>query len=307
MKRVIVLMPTYNGEKYIVEQLDSIINQKGDFTLDVLIRDDGSKDNTVNILKQYIEVHENIRLIEGTNIGSNQSFFELIKIAGDYDYYCLSDQDDVWLPKKIETAIEWLEKENSNIPLLYGCSSTLVDVNLNEVGRLNSVHKISFYNAMIQNICPGHNAVFNKKTRELLMIEFDVSKIMVHDYWIYLVVSAFGKVMFNPISFTLYRQHGNNQIGYRKGKIAWVTERISRVKKGIAKQMTVQDSEFLKTFKNDLKEPYRLELEGFINSQKNIFSRTLYLIRAKVFRQSIDQTVMFYLLYFIGGYKIGSK
>ena len=86
-------MPTYNGEKYVEEQLNSITNQEGNFTLDVLVRDDGSNDNTVNILRKYVKCYENVRLIEGKNIGSNQSFFELIRIAGVYDYYCLSDQE----------------------------------------------------------------------------------------------------------------------------------------------------------------------------------------------------------------------
>ena len=91
MKKVQVLLSTYNGEKYLKEQLDSIIAQKG-VDVHILARDDGSKDDTIKILEGY----ENIDIIKGSNIGVCKSFFELINKSGEYDYYSFADQDDVW-------------------------------------------------------------------------------------------------------------------------------------------------------------------------------------------------------------------
>lgn len=89
-------MSTYNGENYLKEQLDSIFNQK-EVEINLFIRDDGSMDNTVDIVKEYMVKYPNkINLIEGNNIGFANSFYYLVKINPKYEYYALSDQDDIW-------------------------------------------------------------------------------------------------------------------------------------------------------------------------------------------------------------------
>ena len=124
MKKVQVLLSTYNGEKYLKEQLDSIIAQKG-VDVHILARDDGSKDDTIKILEGY----ENIDIIKGSNIGVCKSFFELINKSGEYDYYSFADQDDVWDCDKLVIAINKLEKCNSK-PAVYASNTRLVDANL---------------------------------------------------------------------------------------------------------------------------------------------------------------------------------
>ena len=127
MKIVCVLLSTYNGEKYLKEQLDSVLNQK-DITLNFLVRDDGSTDSTIDILKQY-EKEGKIKLIVGKNIGYKKSFYELAKLAPLSDYYAFCDQDDVWDDDKLITAVNMLERENNSIPLLYFSALRVVNNN----------------------------------------------------------------------------------------------------------------------------------------------------------------------------------
>ena len=101
-------MSTYNGEKYVREQLDSILNQTYK-NIEIVVRDDGSKDNTVKIIKEYQEKYKNIKLVTGKNLGFIKSFFELLKIT-ESDYYSYADQDDIWMENKIELAVELLDQ-----------------------------------------------------------------------------------------------------------------------------------------------------------------------------------------------------
>ena len=107
-KKVTILMSTYNGEKYLEEQIDSLLNQTYK-NISILIRDDGSKDNTVHIIKEKKKSNDNITLIEGKNVGFIKSFLELINLAEKSDYYAYCDQDDVWMEEKIQRAVEFFE------------------------------------------------------------------------------------------------------------------------------------------------------------------------------------------------------
>ena len=160
--RVQILLSTYNGEKFLEEQLESILNQKGDFLLKILVRDDGSRDGTLEILEKYSKKIE-MQIIRGENIGVNNSLRELFMNCDiDCDYFAISDQDDVWLESKLQTAIESLSK-NENKLKMFASRSLVTDINMNVVGKTQDPgNRLSYYNAMVQNVCPGHTQVFNK-------------------------------------------------------------------------------------------------------------------------------------------------
>ena len=121
MSDVIVLMSTYNGEKYIAEQIDSIYNQDFDGSIQILIRDDGSKDHTKEIIKQYENTpRRNIQLIEENNVGPQRSFLKLIQAADEAKFYFFSDQDDFWYADKIRRAVRQIG--NKEEPVCY-CSN----------------------------------------------------------------------------------------------------------------------------------------------------------------------------------------
>ena len=113
---VSVLMSTYNGEKYIREQIESILNQKK-VKVHLLIRDDGSQDSTIEIVKEYANKYPNVSVYAGKNIGIGNSFMELLRNAPEADYYAFADQDDVWLDGKLERAIELIKATEQSIIL----------------------------------------------------------------------------------------------------------------------------------------------------------------------------------------------
>ena len=134
MYKVAVLMSTYNGEKYLREQIDSILAQEGvDVTL--YIRDDGSSDSTIEIINEYLTKTNRIKFYIGENIGVGNSFMQLVyDCPEDYDYYAFSDQDDIWLTEKMQVAVDSL-KEYSN-PFLYCSNQILVDKNGKIIGLM---------------------------------------------------------------------------------------------------------------------------------------------------------------------------
>lgn len=215
MKKVQILMSTYNGEKYIETQLNSILEQNYK-QIFLLIRDDGSTDHTLKILSQYERKYKNISVIRGENIGVIESFFTLMQKADEKaDYYAFSDQDDKWLAHKISKAIEALEKEDDKKALLYCSSKTLVDKDLKLLhSEIDYTKEIipSFGNALVQNICTGCTCVFNKKLCDSIKNNIP-NNIIMHDWWLYLVAAAFGKVIYDKNSYILYRQHEGNVHG----------------------------------------------------------------------------------------------
>lgn len=234
--KIVVLMSTYNGEKYIREQLDSILQQTVVDSLEIYIRDDGSSDNTIPIIETYMNdgSRVNIVLEKGENVGVKASFFELIKTAPKADYYSFADQDDVWMPDKIETAVKMLhETENDGgkeCPLLYCGDTNLVDGELNLIRRENKNPRPSFGNALVENICTGCTAVVNrtllKKVRDCIP---DTSKIIMHDWWLYLIAEAYGKTIYDNMPHMNYRQHGNNEWGVKTSKWAVAKHRFKQL------------------------------------------------------------------------------
>ena len=227
---LIVLMSTYNGEKYLVEQLDSLISQ--DLKPNkILIRDDGSNDNTVVILKDYVNKYDYIEYYVGNNIGVYKSFYELICKAGDYDYYALCDQDDVWFKDKLATAVDQLNKNDKNIPLLYASKFTLTDKDLKPINsNVSRLYSYSDFNhALIYHSAPGCTFVFNNKAREkIMMYDMNIRYCLIHDAIIHKVVTMFGKMILDENSHIYYRQHNDNQIGMTANKIDEFKDRINR-------------------------------------------------------------------------------
>lgn len=302
--KIVVLLSTYNGEKYLKEQLDSIISQNIDHTVDILIRDDGSKDHTIDIIKDYMKRNANIKLIVGDNIGCTPSFFKLLEIADQYDYYCICDQDDIWLEDKIETAISTLEKDKEQ-PALYGGCSYLVNNDLEKLSTTSKKRReINFYNTAIQNIIPGHTQVLNNNLLKLINKEMDYEKIYYYDSWIVNIAAIKGKIIFDNTPHTLYRQHTDNVLGYGISRLSWIKERVRRVKSNGSKMYAIQMKYFYDKNKEYLSNEESKEMMFFFEKQKNVFTRIKYIMNSQFYRQKKDETLMFKILYVFGGYKL---
>lgn len=212
-EKVQVLMSTYNGQHFIAEQLDSILHQKSVF-VECLIRDDGSLDQTPEIISQYMDLHSNITLIKSIgNLGFANSFYELVEKSGDYDYFAFSDQDDVWLPEKLKVAVEQING-SGDIPEMYFCNCELVDEKLNHLNFMfDGLHlSDTKFERLLENRAAGCTIVFNRKSRDMFL-KSDRYKIQFHDFWMYVICSYFGKVVYDPEPHILYRQHLWNQVG----------------------------------------------------------------------------------------------
>lgn len=302
-KKIQILLSTYNGEKYIREQLNSFLNLELVDNIKVLIRDDGSTDGTLDILKDYSKNY-GFQVVAGENLGVNGSVHWMLTHCDlSCDYFALSDQDDVWLPQKLSFALSKLIGFGREIPLLFSSCSQITDEELKPRGKSLSPKKgISFYNAMIQNVCPGHTQVFNKAL--LLELEkIEVSKIHVIDSWIYLTASALGKVIFEEQVTVLHRQHGNNTVGYDLGFWKKLIKRIKRLRMSDPDPVATQLIAFYEKYRDYLPDEYREELEHFIVDQKHLSSRFLYALKGNAFRQTFLETIIFKGLYFLGKYR----
>lgn len=299
MSKVQILLSTYNGEKYLEEQLDSILNQDyPDIT--ILIRDDGSTDKTIEILDQYSRKYNQIKYYKGNNIGVINSFFDLMKNADiTAEYYSLSDQDDVWLSDKISRAVNQLNLLPSNKPLLYCGRTTLVDEYLNPLR--NSIklipQKPSFGNALIENICTGCTSVFNKELLLLVCNHIPQYTVM-HDWWLYLTASAYGEVYYDENSYILYRQHQANVIGSKSNYIAEFLMRLKRFK-GKQGNISRQVIEFDRLFVNNYFDKKNL-LNYIKKYRKNSRIRLHILFSNKIYRHRFMDNLIFKFLFLIG-------
>lgn len=217
--KVCVLLSTYNGEKYIQDQIKSILNQ---LNIDdqIIIRDDGSTDSTIEKIKEINDCRIHIKH-SNINIGFARSFMTLIASVSDtFDYYFLSDQDDIWLPNKVDRSISKLRDIPQ--PAMACTRLVITDENLKNLG-LSPIYKIdpSFRNAVCQNIATGCTIALNgcalKILKKIPIERYETNQIKYHDWWIYLNISYFGKVVFDPHPEILYRQHQSNQIGMGVG------------------------------------------------------------------------------------------
>lgn len=226
--RVCIILSTYNGEKYLSQQLDSIFQSAEDMEIFLYARDDGSKDDTIQILEQYGKKNNiEVKIDAGENVGSARSFLLAIRNCPKADYYAFCDQDDVWLPKKISTAVQQIG--NTEQPILWCSDYQVTDADLNVM--IPSALKQPIQDdvrSMFYNNVPGCTMVFNwALMQKLRMVE--ISKIRMHDIMAMNVALITGKIYFEKNSFVLYRQHGNNVLGYRHKKIKagkWIKDKL---------------------------------------------------------------------------------
>lgn len=304
-KKIQILMSTYNGEKFLREQLDSFIELENFEEIKVLVRDDGSTDNTLAILNQY-KLKYGFDIVEGINVGINASFYELLNMADlSCEYFALCDQDDVWIKNKLVLAKEYLMKYY-NEPALFGSKSELVDSSLKIMGEtITPIYGIGFYNAMIQNVIPGHTQVMNRKLIYKLQQTKNIEGISVIDWWIYLVASGVGKIVYSDKCTVKHRQHERNSVGYKVNCFKKLKKRLIRVIRGECIIISRQIALFYENYKSDIiKDEYIDEIEKYFINQKNIFKKINYIVSKKVFRQSKIETMIFDFLYMIGRYKI---
>ena len=292
MRKVCVLMSTYNGERYLKEQIDSILNQKN-VDIKLLIRDDGSKDSTVSIIKEYQKKTDNIVELYPfkCNIGFAESFWELLLNAPKADFYAFADQDDFWLDEKLSTAVEYLEKKT--IPCLYASNFWLVDENLKKIEQepLFTMEAVRPENLIITNTrACGNTMVWNRKLQELVLLHPEKEMITTyHDIRLEFMAAMLGEFYIDLNRTILYRQHTNNVSGgsVTASKKYWLKGRWKQVRKRLFGSEEEKHYEeyrakiFLKNYRPYLSEEKINYLNSVINYRKNI-NKTFELLKSNV-------------------------
>lgn len=281
MKSILVLLSTYNGEKFLKEQLDSIFNQTG-CNVRLLARDDGSSDNTVQILREYSNLYpEQIDIVEGNNFGWRKSFFKLLTMAkskfSEFDYYAFADQDDIWMPNKLSTAIQKIETLPDG-PNLYCSNLYYYKDGINE-GKVRKKKSTPTYkNCLIVNHGTGCTEVFNNKLMKLVTSELPTIEVP-HDSWLYQVAILCGNVYLDDDSYILYRQHANNQIGIRRTFLEVWKSRIQTIKDSLNDHFREkQASEIRRIFKSNLNTDSSKALNKAADYRKSFLSKIKFLL-----------------------------
>jgi len=245
---VAILLCTYNGARFLAEQLESIEAQIHQQWF-VVASDDGSSDTTLEVLRQYQAKWPPGKLL--VRNGPQQGFcLNFLSLACDptisADFYAFCDQDDVWLPSKLSTALNTVHPNYSdNVPYLYCGRTTYVDESLRKIGASKTFKfPRTFRNALVQSIAGGNTMVFNSKTKELLE-KIGIVQHTSHDWWLYqLVAGVGGLVHYDEVPQVLYRQHSESLVGENTSMLKKV-ERVSVVIKGqFRRWCDVNDSAF---------------------------------------------------------------
>lgn len=303
-----VLLSTYNGERFLREQLDSLFAQ--DYpNVRILARDDGSTDGTLALLKEYAAQSglrgcgalPRVEVLVGANLGVGASFLELVARADqEAAYVAFCDQDDFWLPHKISQALACLRSQvPDDIPGLVWGRCTLVDENLEVLGHSKVPGRgPSFANALAENIATGCTLVLNRAAVRLLAGHIPGPAVLFHDWWAYLTVAAFGRVVYDSTPAVLYRQHGANAVGARPSAVRRWGRRLRRlVTRADLHVESRQASEFQRMYGPLLpEEPGRI-IRDFLGERAGFWRRVRYLFRTEVHRQTPTDDLVFRVRY----------
>lgn len=280
--------------EFLPELMRSILGQSYPASA-ITVRDDGSTDGTYGAACHLGGASPAIRAIQGTNLGAASSFFKLLADAGDdCDYFAFADQDDVWLPGKLENAVSRLERSDASRPVMYCSRQEYVDEELRHLGFSHLPRHIGFGNALVENVATGCTVVLNRQARRLI-VERPPGKVIMHDWWCYLVAAAFGQVVFDDRPSVQYRLHGKNAIGAPTHALQKWSRGMARFMQPRKSMTTLVDQarEFERCFGHLLDGQQHRTLERFLTARTNLWSRIAYSAQKDVWRQSrVDDAVL---------------
>lgn len=298
-KKVAILMSTYNGEKYIKEQLDSLLNQSYK-NIEIYIRDDGSKDKTINIVKEYENKYNNVIFNQGENVGYINSFFNLLKLCNDADYYAYCDQDDIWMEEKIERAVQKLDENSCDKPILYFSNLDFYDGEMNYLASAPKEKKYNFRNSLVECITQGMTMVINKKARDTI-IDNIPSVCLGHDWWTYMICSGFGKIIYDSKSLVKYRRHNKSVTLEGESQFKLLIWRIKKFLLGDSlKQIKVQIKEYDKLYSDKLNNEDRKLLKLFTKDKYNFLIALRKAFYPKRYRRKITDEISVRILFIFG-------
>lgn len=290
-----ILLCTFQGQHFLADQLESIHAQTHSHWA-IWASDDRSSDATVSILESCRAKwgQDRLSIKSGPAQGFRANFLALAcNPAIRADYFAFADQDDLWDPDKLTTAIAWLDTVPQEIPALYCARTRLIDEKNKEVGFSPLFAKpLSFRNALVQSVAGGNTMVFNAAARALLIEAGDDVDVQTHDWWAYMVVTGcVGRVYYDVVPTVSYRQHGRNQVGSNANWCArW--SRIQKLLAGRFKAMNDRNCAALQRLRHRLTPENQRILDEFERARKRwLIPRAIGIRSSGVYHQTFLGTL----------------
>ena len=288
-ERICILMSTYNGERFILEQLSSLFSQKVDADILIYIRDDGSQDKTIERIKQFRAIKDSdIEIIfsKGNNVGVHRSFLEVLYSAPEADYYAFCDQDDYWKDNKLQIALSYLYDKQE--PALFYSGYEVVDHSLKHICNesITGQTSTSVIQILFQNRVPGCVMVFNRQLRCEIMKARSVESVRMHDGYVLCIAYITGIILHDHRCLIQYRQHSSNALGYRskhKSVKDWIKEKFKLLREGDGYDMACVAGCLYNTFGNVCTEKQKSDLK-MISEYKHVFLQKLHLLSSRDIR-----------------------
>lgn len=281
-----ILLSTFNGERHLEEQLRSFDRQSYR-NIHVIVRDDGSRDGTISILKEWAHATSlKTAIVVEENCGARDSFFRLLQWAPSLGTALFSDQDDVWHPDKVARAVERLGRSGGRRPELYCSRLNLVDKTLQRVGKSPLWPQApSFENALVENIATGCTCAMNSAAVDVFRNSPKVQNAIMHDWWIYLGVSAVGTVIYDPEPRIDYRVHANNVVGLPTSKVSWTFSKLKRQLAAPILPKLVRQAEEFETIFSDRLSASQLDAIATLANCHSLSGAMYYARQSRVHRQ----------------------
>jgi glycosyltransferase involved in cell wall biosynthesis len=299
---VLILLATFNGQRYLREQLASIAAQTHRHWR-LLIADDGSSDQTCALIRAFAkEQFGRVRLLTHDPVGSaRDNFFRLIRAADAAPYYALCDQDDVWLPSKLESLVAECRRQESAAsatPMLVYSDVSVVDAKLAVVNPsfLRQIRAdpqaINFRSLLVENAIPGCAMLLNSALMKLVQsADFDSNRAIMHDWWIALLASTLGRLSYVPEQLTLYRQHEANAMGsVERSGLRLAISKLVKGSRAATIETYAQASEFLSAYGHHLDPATHEAISAFGSLQtRGKIARIRTLAKYRIFKQTLGR------------------
>lgn len=294
MRSVQVLLSSYNGEKYIQRQIDSILAQE-EVDIHLLIRDDGSKDRTREIIAEYVEKYpDKVEVVTGENLGYKKSFLTLLQLAGDYDYYAFADQDDYWLPDKEISSIREMEKDGDDIPKLAQVNLEATDENLKPLVPPPAYRELcvpEHDNTYAGDFFQGCIMTWNQKAMDLFR-DYMPKGNYSHDHWVGKVTYLLGRVYFVTEKKIYYSRHGDNT-STTDDRFGGRYRRLMTLLHGNENVYDNMGADLLAAYRHKLSDHDVRLCEDFVKYKTHFSSKWRLLTNSKLRRPSALATVLY--------------
>lgn len=271
---IAILMATYNGEHFLQEQIESILDQSyTDWSL--FIHDDGSSDGTNAIIDDYVAHYpEKIFRVSGVSCGCARDNFFFLMREVEADFYMFCDQDDVWMPEKVrKTYISMQDIDCGSNPALVFTELSVVDENRTVIAESMSDYQnlncrdLSLNRLLIQNAVTGCTMMVNRALRDMMLKYNHIENIKMHDWWAGIIAAAFGEILFIDEPTIWYRQHADNSVGAQNDNS--LNYQLDRVKN---KESMRYSLELTRLQARELVEAFALPSEHIISQYANCMS-----------------------------------